>query len=246
MDYLKKIIIDLELHAANGIRECFENGINPNQIFNGKPLLEELIGGYWRSENFKECVKVFVEFGLNFENKSLLAVLLDDWKTLEQTIAENPAIILAKHTLPCAFTPLENVTLLHICSEFNHIACAKVLLACHADVNAKAGTDDFGFGGQTPIFHTVNQPNNFCMEMMKLLISCSADLSISLKGLIWGKGYQWETFLPSVNPISYTMMGLLPQFHRNERDIYDNIQLLLKEKYRIDYKPVNVPNKYLQ
>lgn len=31
----------------------------------------------------------------------------------------------------------------------------------------------------------------------------------SVEGIIWGEGYDWETFIPSVNPISYAMMGLL-------------------------------------
>lgn len=160
MDYFKKIITDLELHSVTGIRECFEHGISPNQIFNGKTLFEELIGGYLRSDNFKDCVKVFVEYGLDFENQALLAVLLDDSKTLEQIITEKSNIISERLTLQSAFTPLEEVTLLHICAEFNHLSCAIVLVDKGADVNAKAGIDEFGFGGQTPIFHTVNQNNN--------------------------------------------------------------------------------------
>lgn len=57
--------------------------------------------------------------------------------------------------------------------------------------------------------------------------------------------YEWETFIPSVNPISYAMMGLLPQFQRKEKHIYDVVAVLLKAAYGIDYQPSNVPNKYL-
>lgn len=245
MNYLNKIITDLELHSVNGIRTCFENGISLNQSFNGKSLIEELIGGYLRSENFKDCVKVFVDFGLKLESQSLLAVLLDDSKALEKIIGDHPGVVAERHTLKSAFTPLEDVTLLHICAEFNHLSCANLLLNNHADVDAKAGFDEFGFGGQTPIFHTVNQHNNFCFETMKLLMAHSADLKISLKGLIWGKGYEWETFIPAVNPISYTLMGLLPQFQRRETDVYENIRLLMNEAYQVNYKASNVPNKYL-
>ena len=30
MDYLQKIIGDIEEHSVEGIIECFENGVNPN------------------------------------------------------------------------------------------------------------------------------------------------------------------------------------------------------------------------
>lgn len=81
--------------------------------------------------------------------------------------------------------------------------------------------------------------------MMDYLIQKSADLNIQVKGLIWGKGYEWETLIPAVNPISYTMMGLLPQMHREEKTIADIIQKLIKKAFEIDYESKNIPNKYL-
>ena len=82
--------------------------------------------------------------------------------------------------------------------------------------------------------------------MMDLLLSRKADLKITVPGLIWGRGYDWETLIPSVNPISYAMMGLLPQMHRGEQTISKTVCLLLKHAYEIDYKASNVPNKYLK
>lgn len=80
---------------------------------------------------------------------------------------------------------------------------------------------------------------------MNYLIAESADLTLTVKGLVWGKGYEWETFIPSVNPISYAMMGLLPQFQRKEKMIYEVVAILLKAAYGIDYTPSNIPNRYL-
>ena len=82
--------------------------------------------------------------------------------------------------------------------------------------------------------------------MMELLLERNSDLRITLPGLIWGKGYPWETFIPAVNPISYAMMGLLPQMHRNEKTISETVSLLLKRAFGINYIPSNVPNKYLR
>jgi hypothetical protein len=82
--------------------------------------------------------------------------------------------------------------------------------------------------------------------MMQLLMQYGADLHFTVAGLIWGKGYDWETFIPSVNPISYAMMGLLRQFQRSEAHIYHVVQLLMQAGYDINYQPGNIPNKYLQ
>ncbi|WP_373494252.1 hypothetical protein [Aquiflexum sp.] len=245
MDYLQKIIGEIEIHSVEGIKTCFENGISPNAIFKNKPLINELITEYGRGPTFRECFKVFVDYGLKFDDKVLLAVFLDDADSLEILLNENKEALNNRYTFDCAFTPLYQASLLHICAEYNHVACAKILVKLGMDVNIKAGMNQIGFGGQTPIFHTVNQHANVCIEMMDFLVSNSADLSFTVKGLIWGEGYDWETFIPSVNPISYAMMGLLPQFQRKEKSIYEVVSKLIKAKYGIDYSPTNIPNKYL-
>ena len=245
MDYQSEIIGNIEIHNVEGIQDCFRNGVDPNAIFRGEPLIYELTSEYLRGPRFKECVKAFVDFGLDFEDQALLAVLLDDADTLEKIVKGNVQVIHKRHSLRCTYTPLLEATLLHICAEFNHFNCGRILLENGADVNAKAGVDANGFGGQTPIFHTVNQNLNQSAEMMGLLLSSSATLDVTVKGLIWGKSYDWETLIPAVNPISYAMMGLLPQIHRDEEVIAEVVSKLLKHQYHIDYQPDNVPNKYL-
>ena len=215
MDYLQKLIGDIEIHSVEGIKECLSNGVSPNDLFRGEPLIYELTSEYARGPKFKECVKAFVDHGLDFPDKILLSVLLDDAATLESHLDKDRNAVTKQYSLRCAYTPLYKASLLHICAEFNHLSCADVLVKCGADVNAKAGIDDYGFGGQTPIFHAVNQNLNQSAEMLNYLVSNSADLEITVAGLIWGKGYEWETLIPAVNPLSYAMMGLLPQMHRN-------------------------------
>jgi hypothetical protein len=82
--------------------------------------------------------------------------------------------------------------------------------------------------------------------MLHYLLSKSADLKITVAGLIWGKSYPWETFIPAVNPISYAMIGLLPQMHRKESTIANVVSILLKAAYGIEYTPQNIPNAYLK
>lgn len=245
MSYLPKIAGYFETHSAEGIRECFQNGVNPNQLHNGQPLIYELISMYLRSNRFKDCIRAFVDFGLKWEDEVLIAVLLDDSAKLDSLLGQNKTLLHKRYTFNAAFTPLYEASLLHICAEYNHVHCASILIKHGIDVDVKAGIDARGFGGQTPVFHTVNQHANTCIDMMKLLVSKGADLLLTLRGLIWGKGYEWETFIPSVNPISYAMMGLLPQFQRTEYQIYEVVAFLQKASYNIDYTPPNVPNKYL-
>lgn len=183
---------------------------------------------------------------MQFEDDLLLSVLLNDPESLDQQLTNRPETIHNKYTLRCAFTPLYEVTLLHICAEFNHVSCAEVLAKHGADINAVAGIDEYGLGGQTPIFHTVNQILDASADMLQYLLSKSANLTFTIPGLIWGKSYPWETLIPAVNPISYTMMGLLPQMHRSETIISNTVSLLLKAAYGIDYTSPNVPNKYLK
>lgn len=246
MNYLNRLITEIELHSVEGIKECFENGVSPNDKFKNEPLIYELISEYTRTSRFKECINVFVEYGLHFENKALLAVLADDSASLTSIIDEQTELVSQTYSLRCAYTPFHEVTLLHICAEFNHVSCAEVLVTHGADINARAGTDEYGFGGQTPIFHTVNQNSNNSIDMLNYLLSKSADLQVTVTGLIWGKGYEWETLIPAVNPISYAMMGLLPQMHRNEVVISNIVSVLLKAAYGVEYSPANVPNAYLK
>lgn len=245
MDRLKDIITQIELHSVEGIRKCFSDGVNPNETFNGAPLIYELTGEYTRSARFRDCVRAFVDFGLEFDDKALLSVLLDDAESLEAMLVAGPEVADSRYSLRCAYTPLLEASLLHVCAEFNHISCANVLVQHGADINAKAGIDQNGFGGQTPIFHTVNQNSGQSADMMRFLLAHSADLDITVKGFIWGKGYEWETLIPAVNPVSYAMMGLLPQMHRSEVTISKTVSTLLKHAFGIEYEPENVPNKYL-
>ncbi len=240
------IVTAIELHDAEAIAAHFKNGLDPNSEFRGEPLIYELISEYARGPRFKECFRVFVNHGLQFDDRALLAVFLDDAVSLEAELRSDPGALDRKYSFKSAFTPMTGASLLHICAEFNHLSCAKTLVNYGMDINTRAGTDENGFGGQTPIFHTVNQSQNRSADMLHYLLDQGAGLEITVAGLIWGKGYEWETLIPSVNPVSYAMMGLLPQMHRDEATISSVVTLLLRHRYSIVYEPENVPCKYLQ
>jgi hypothetical protein len=242
-----QMLYDIEVHSVGGIRRYFEEGGDPNEIHEGVPLFTTMVEMYLRSPRFRECISVFMEFGLEFDDPALLAVLSNNADQLEKLIGTDPGLIHKTYSrFNNTFTPLADATLMHYCAEYNHLASAKVLVKYGADINARAGLDGNGFGGHTPIFHTVCQVLHNSREMLDYLLELSADLALTVKGFIWGKGYEWETFIPAVNPISYAMMGLLPQMHRDPLIIAKVVSRLIKQAYGIDYTPPNVPNAYLK
>ena len=244
-DYTQ-LLYDIEVHSAEGIKKYFEQGGNPNEIHDGIPLFTSMVEMYTRTPRFKICVQAFIDAGLEFEDQALLAVFTDDAEKLEEIISNDHDVVTKTYSLfNNTYTPLTGCALLHFCAEYNSIACAKILVQNGADINAKAALDECGFGGHTPIFHTVNQNSNNSKDMLYFLLESSADLNITVKGITWGKGYEWETFIPAVNPVSYAMMGLLPQMHRDEKTVTEVVSLLIKHAFGVDYTPKNIPNAYL-
>jgi hypothetical protein len=113
-------------------------------------------------------------------------------------------------------------------------------------VNARAEVDEHGLSGHTPLFHTVNSNHNRSEPIMRLLLAAGARTDIRLAGVTWGKGYEWETMFFDVTSVSYAQMGLLPQVHRNEREIDSNLKCLLETSGRKIPPLENVPNRYLR
>ena len=145
----------------------------------------------------------------------------------------------------CAFTPLVGASLLHVAAEYGHLKVACKLLELGADVDARADQDSAGFGGQTPLFHTVNSNENRSEPVMRLLLEAGARADIMLAGITWGKDMEWETECFDVTPVSYAQLGLLRQFQRSEEDTYSNIRTLLSFLGRELPKLWNIPNRYL-
>lgn len=236
---------EAEVHSPEGIRAVLQAGVSAIEPINGQSPLECLIEGYLRSSRFAECIEVLMEAGATFDDPVLAPLLLDDPAGLMHVLERDNRKIDGQLSLPCAFTNCAKVTLLHICAEFNCVECARVLLNAGANVNAAAGMDEQGFGGQTPLFHCVNSIFNYSRPVMELLVQAGADLDIRLKGLIWGRNQPWETTVLDVSPLSYAQCGLYRQFHRSEQDIFNNLAYLYRHKYGAELHVKNVPNKYM-
>jgi hypothetical protein len=239
------ILVAFELHSLEQIEAALDSGIHPTTPIRGKSPINWLTEMYSRSDDFPSCLRLMLDRGAVLDDPVVAPVLLNDADALSEAIGANPALLNHRTTMVSAFTPLVGATLLHVAAEYGNAHVAQVLIDMGADVNARAATDDYGLNGHTPVFHTVNSSHNRAAPILRMLLLAGARVDIALRGITWGKGFEWETTLFDVTPVSYAQFGLLPQVHRRERDIYDNIRLLVESAGRTVPPLDNVPNRYL-
>jgi len=242
---MDEFLIACELHSVERLRAVLDGGLDPNAPIRGKRPVDWLLEMYTRSDRFPACLRLLLDRGAVLDDAALVPVLLDDGQALEAAIRAERLLLEHRVSLTSAFTPLVGATLLHVAAEYGHANAARMLIAEGADVNARAAVDEHGLGGHTPIFHTVNSHANRSAPVMRLLLAAGASADVRLAGLAWGRGFEWETTLFDVTPISYAQAGLLPQMHRDERDVYDTIRALLTAAGRVVPPLANVPKRYV-
>lgn len=239
------IIGEFEGHSVEGVRAALKAGVDVKAVVQGKSLVNALTEMYTRSDRFSTCLRLLLDHGATLDDPRLELVLLDDADGLAKAIRHDPSLLRHRTNMVSAFTPLVDATLLHVAAEFGLLNVARVLIDLGAEVDAPAGVDDAGMDGHTALFHTVNSNANRSAPLMRLLLAAGARTDIRLPGITWGKGFEWETTCFDVTPISYAQLGLLPQVHRRETDIYENIRELLRAQGRPVPPLPNIPNRYL-
>jgi ankyrin repeat protein len=129
---------------------------------------------------------------------------------LEKHLRRDPSLLARRFTLReiyplelgCAndersgmhWTPIAGTTLLHLSIDFAEKEIFDWLLAHGADVNARATIDADGFGGHTPLFHTVVCGPRRDTAMLQALLErgASTDARASLrKFLDWCENPRW-------------------------------------------------------
>ncbi len=234
-----------EIHSIEGIREILCTGFDVTKPVDGKAPITYLTEMYFRSDRFPDCLRLLLERGAVLDDPKIAPVLLNDPMALESALQTDKALIDHRTSMVSTFTALLGASLLHVAAEYGNLAVAEKLIELGADVDARAALDASGLNGHTPLFHTVNSNANRSLPVMELLLNAGARTDILLKGITWGKGFEWETTCFDVTPISYAQFGLLPQMHRLEQDCYGNIRTLLQTAGRTVPPLDNVPNRYL-
>jgi ankyrin repeat protein len=215
-----ELLVAFETHSVDRIRAILDAGFDAGAKVDGKTPATYLIEMYFRSDRFPECLRLLLERGAQLDDPKIAPVLLNDAGALEAAVRKDGTLLQHRTSLVCAFSPLVGATLLHVAAEYGNLAVAKKLLELGAEVDARAAVDESGMNGHTPLFHTVNSNANRSASVMKLLLAAGARTDIQLRGITWGKGFEWETTCFDVTPISYAQLGLLPQMKRTEQDCY--------------------------
>ncbi len=241
-----ELIGALETHSVDEIREILDSGLDARIRIDGKSTVNWLTEMYFRSDRFPECLRLLLDHGAMLDDPLLEHVLQNDGPALSAALRADSALLVHQTSMVSCFTPLLGASLLHVAAEFGHEAAARVLIDYGADVNANAAVNEFGLNGHTPLFHVVNSHDNRSLPILQLLLEAGARCDVLVPGIIWGEGFEWETTFFDVTPVSYCHFGLLPQVHRRETDIVENIRLMLSESGRPVPPMGNIPNRYLQ
>lgn len=239
------LLLGFELHSVERIQSAVDAGVDVRIPIRGKSPVNWLLEMYTRSDRFPACLALLLEKGARLDDPLLEPVLLDDADAVASLIRRVPSALTHRTNLASAFTPLAGATLLHVAAEYGHRSAAGVLIELGADVDARAAFDEDGLNGHTPLFHTVNSHDHRSAPILRLLLDAGASPDTRLAGITWGKGFDWETVCFDVTPVSYAQLGLLPQMHRRERDIYDAMTQLLQAAGRRVPRLANVPNRYV-
>lgn len=160
-----------ETLAPRCLRWLLDHGADPTTPSSkyGTPL-SMLIGTYSRNSAGKHaCLDTMADWGLDVPDTPAMAVHRGRIDLLERHLSADPGLLSRRLSMAEIFppevgmtedgaphaTPLDGVTLLHMAVDFDEDEIVRWLLDRGADPNATASVDGEGFGGQTPLFHTV-------------------------------------------------------------------------------------------
>jgi hypothetical protein len=233
---------EFEGHSVEGIRAVLARGLDVRMPIRGKPPIHWFTEMYTRTSQFPACLRLLLDRGAVLDDPAITPVLLDD----ADGVRANQALATHTTSMVSAFTPLVGASMLHVAAEFGSVNAARALIDIGADVDRAAAVDEHGLNGHTPIFHTVNSIRNHAEPILRLLLDAGAKPDVRVAGITWGKGFEWETTLFDVTPISYAQFGLLPQVHRRDVDIYGIVKRLLTASGRPIPPLDNIPNRYLR
>lgn len=119
-----------------------------------------------------------------YDEPGVIATISGDSTEIDMLLGKDPSVIERRYpslnigTTAGRMLTLKGATLLHVAAEFGQVGIAKQLLEAGANIDARAATDPHGMGGQTPIFHAATQGHDFGIDVVRLLLSRGADLTV--------------------------------------------------------------------
>lgn len=166
-----------------------DHGADPNRGNPKSPgtALDYVIQTYPRDpKRLSACIEILLAAGSHtrYDVPGVLPILRGRTGELAACLDADPALLHRRYPeLDCGHSggrllTLRGATLLHAAAEYGFFDTTRLLLDRGADVNARAGIDVNGVGGQTPIFHALTHFKGVNPEVAQLLIDRGADLTI--------------------------------------------------------------------
>ena len=178
---------------------------------------ETLNGSGLDPEGKHKCLQLVQETGFMIPKTAPMAIHCGRLDWLEEIFHSDPKILnrTYKHSeifpleLGCSSdpslalhgTPLGGAGLLHMAIDYDEVEIGKWLISKGCDANLPAETDNQGFGGQTPLFHTVvnqsvsTQQRKDALWARILYDDESEHLYRDVSPIEWGRrfhGFEWR------------------------------------------------------
>ena len=191
--YFPIVLAPCETVEPRALKWLLDHGANPNCARTGRKhpdsALDYVIGTYSRSTRLGECLDVLVEAGCASRRNMppVMDLLRGRMDLLAARVDEDPALIHKRFpdldfgSTATRRLKLGGATLLHVAAEYGNLEAAQLLVERGADVNARAGVDEAGVGGQTPVFHAATQFHDYGLAVVEFLVKNGADLSLRAK-----------------------------------------------------------------
>ncbi|HLK55248.1 MAG TPA: hypothetical protein VKU00_01710 [Chthonomonadaceae bacterium] len=184
------LLAPCEALAPQALQWLLTHGADPTRHPEYGSVLAMLVGTYARQPEGKHaCLEVCAQNGLALPDTPAMALHRGRIDLLEAHLARDPALLSHRFTEAEIFppelgmkpgdgmhyTPVAGGTLLHLAMEYDEMEIAAWLIEQGADVNARAAVDAEGYGGHTPLFHTVLELGRRGDARARLLLQAGAD-----------------------------------------------------------------------
>ena len=185
-----------------------------------------LVEMYTRSSRFADCLRVMLEAGATLDDPLLTALLIDDDGRVRAGLAVDPQALGRRFDLECAIRPARRVGPARVRGV--QLGPLRRALRLQGRRRRARGRGWRGHRRANPALPRREQSTGTTAVRPWSAGPGRGGSRCPAQGRTWGRGFEWETQVLDVTPLSYAQCGLYSQFHRRESDVYSNLACLCR------------------